>query len=148
NVTSDNVSPIHLMDIKRVAFETKPVNTAAAKPMPPSPAPAHVRQSISREKVAELVDKFLSTKVVKQPQPVQDEQAPPRPESPVKTVIHELRPQSLTDNGFNAEPVDFVSENDVRDAIANGRKIYITKKTIVTPSARDLGDEKDVFATV
>src|SRR5687767_299055 len=25
NVTSDNVSPIHLMDIKRVAFETKPV---------------------------------------------------------------------------------------------------------------------------
>jgi len=26
NVTSDNVSPIHLLDIKRVAFETKPVN--------------------------------------------------------------------------------------------------------------------------
>src|SRR3954447_16451942 len=25
NVTSDNISPIHLMDIKRVAFETKPV---------------------------------------------------------------------------------------------------------------------------
>ena len=25
NVTSDNVSPIHLMDIKRVAFETKAV---------------------------------------------------------------------------------------------------------------------------
>ena len=29
NVTSDNVSPIHLMDIKRVAFETKPVNRSA-----------------------------------------------------------------------------------------------------------------------
>ena len=27
NVTSDNVSPIHLMDIKRVAFETKPVGS-------------------------------------------------------------------------------------------------------------------------
>src|SRR4029434_7648675 len=26
NVTSDNISPLHLMDIKRVAFETKPVN--------------------------------------------------------------------------------------------------------------------------
>src|SRR5919202_902886 len=26
NVTSDNISPIHLMDIKRVAFDTKPVN--------------------------------------------------------------------------------------------------------------------------
>src|SRR5436190_11730938 len=28
NVTSDNVSPIHLMDIKRVAFETKPVSAS------------------------------------------------------------------------------------------------------------------------
>ena len=27
NVTSDNVSPIHLMDVKRVAFETKPVSS-------------------------------------------------------------------------------------------------------------------------
>src|SRR5437660_9373156 len=25
NVTSDNVSPLHLMDVKRIAFETRPV---------------------------------------------------------------------------------------------------------------------------
>lgn len=155
NVTSDNVSPIHLMDIKRVAFETKPVNkpgqrTVAAVHEVPSPA---VRKTISRDQVAELVDKFLSTKVVKDPAPAPVKIAdpveqPPPSQSPVKTVIHELRPQSLTENGFSAEPVDFVSENDVRDAIAKGRKIYITAKTILTPSARDLGDEKDVFAKV
>jgi acetaldehyde dehydrogenase (acetylating) len=148
NVTSDNVSPIHLMDIKRVAFETKPVNKMAAKQMP---AATPARQTISRDKVAELVDKFLSTKVVKEPAPPPPpikEPEPPKPESPVRTVIHELRPQSLTENGFNPEPVDFVSENDVRDAVAKGKKIYITAKTIVTPSARDLGDEKDVFAKV
>ncbi|MGB7070611.1 MAG: aldehyde dehydrogenase family protein, partial [Pyrinomonadaceae bacterium] len=34
NVTSDNVSPIHLMDIKRVAFETKPVNASATVERP------------------------------------------------------------------------------------------------------------------
>ena len=28
NVTSDNVSPLHLMDIKRVAFETRPVRAS------------------------------------------------------------------------------------------------------------------------
>ena len=28
NVTSDNVSPLHLMDIKRVAFETRAVKSA------------------------------------------------------------------------------------------------------------------------
>ena len=44
-------------------------------------------------------------------------------------------------------PVDFVSETDVRKAIENGEKIYITSKTILTPSARDLGNEKDVFAS-
>src|SRR5215204_543653 len=45
NVTSDNVSPIHLMDIKRVAWETKPVGAErpkakAAVDQPASPAPA------------------------------------------------------------------------------------------------------------
>src|SRR4029077_17585933 len=33
NVTSDNVSPLHLMDIKRVAFETRPV--ASKRPAVP-----------------------------------------------------------------------------------------------------------------
>ncbi len=151
NVTSDNVSPIHLMDIKRVAFETKPVNrgTAATVVNPVSSQPA--RQSISRDKVAALVDKFLSTKVVaddKPPEKAQVIEAPSVPESPVKTIIHELRPQSLKENGFSAEPVDFVSETDVREAVAKGKKIYITAKTILTPSARDLGGEKDIFAKV
>src|SRR5262249_22095167 len=41
NVTSDNVSPVHLLDIKRVAFETKPVNAPrpSAKPVVETPAP-------------------------------------------------------------------------------------------------------------
>ncbi|MCO5334656.1 MAG: hypothetical protein M9893_11760 [Pyrinomonadaceae bacterium] len=43
-------------------------------------------------------------------------------------------------------PVDFVSEDDVRRAVSAGKKIYITAKTILTPSARDLGEEKEVFA--
>ncbi len=69
-------------------------------------------------------------------------------ESPVKTIIHELRPQSLTENGTKHETVDFVSEDDVRTAVNKGGKIYITAKTILTPSARDLGEEKDIFARV
>ncbi|HQU93751.1 MAG TPA: aldehyde dehydrogenase family protein, partial [Pyrinomonadaceae bacterium] len=154
NVTSDNVSPIHLMDIKRVAFETKPINSGAKTTAPAvAKATLRERQTISRDQVAALVDKFLSTKVVKEEQPAVPEPVVPaigqQPvESPVRTIIHELRPQSLTENGFNAEPVDFVSETDVRDAISKGRKIYITAKTILTPSARDLGEEKDVFAKV
>jgi hypothetical protein len=34
--------------------------------------------------------------------------------------------------------VDFVCEADVRQAIQENRKIYVTPKAIITPSARDL----------
>ena len=33
NVTSDNVSPLHLMDIKRVAFETRPIEGVTPVPI-------------------------------------------------------------------------------------------------------------------
>ena len=151
NVTSDNVSPIHLMDIKRVAWETKPVGAerpkvkaVAAQPMISSPAVSKPKPS--RDQIAAIVDQFLSKKIADTPLP-----EPPAPEgvaeSPVKTIIHEIRPQSLTENGSNKTPMDFVSETDVRKAIENGEKIYITSKTILTPSARDLGNEKDIFAS-
>lgn len=161
NVTSDNVSPIHLMDVKRVAFETKPVNSGSRPSVtssPSVPAAATPKKKVTRDQVAALVDRFLSTKIDKEipaapsrPEPAAPAPAEVAPEpsnSPVRTIIHELRPQSLTDNGFSAEPVDFVSETDVRTAINKGVKIYINAKTILTPSARDLGEEKEVFARV
>ena len=154
NVTSDNVSPIHLMDIKRVAFETKPVSAerpaAKAPVVAAAPAVHRPRQTVKREEVAAIVDKFLSRKLAESPQlaetptPVVADE--PKPESPVKTIIHELRTTPSSENGAKPEPVDFVSEDDVRRAVEKGAKIYITAKTILTPSARDLGEEKDVFA--
>ena len=39
----------------------------------------------------------------------------------------------------------FVSENDVRRAMTRNEKIFISRKTILTPSARDLGLEHDLF---
>jgi ethanolamine utilization cobalamin adenosyltransferase len=52
------------------------------------------------------------------------------------------------ENGTPPAPMEFVSEDDVRKAITKGEKIYITSKTILTPSARDLGEEKEVFAKI
>ena len=75
NVTSDNVSPIHLMDIKRVAFETKPVNAkipsakfqASSQPAT-APQPAiSPRHTVKREEIAAIVDKFLSKKLAETP---------------------------------------------------------------------------------
>ena len=163
NVTSDNVSPIHLMDIKRVAFETKPVgsvrskagsseNNAARNPETKINGDAKATlgtrniKNIKREEIAAMVDKFLSEKIAGQPEPstVSDASIAPS-NNPVKTIIHELKTESAG-NGAKPKAVDFVSEEDVKRAVEKGEKIYVTAKTIITPSARDLGEEKEVFA--
>ncbi len=155
NVTSDNVTPLHLMDIKRVAFETKPINAAAAvaeNGRQTSNTESGKKLDGRRERVAQIVDQFLKKKLNEPKTAAEPAKGmiaePSASESPVKTIIHELRPQSLTENGVVREPVDFVSEADVRAAIGKGSKIYINSKTIVTPAARDLGDEKEIFAKV
>jgi acetaldehyde dehydrogenase (acetylating) len=159
NVTSDNVSPIHLMDIKRVAFETKPVNQPSAISRQPLERKQNKvdsgQQTIKRREIAAIVDRFLSSKLKENPEEVQTEEIANRksqianePKSPVKTIIHELKPQTPATNGAKAKTVDFVSEDDVKRAVESGEKIYITAKTILTPSARDLGEEKEIFAKV
>ena len=55
---------------------------------------------------------------------------PPKSETPPKPAV-EISP--------------FVSENDVRRAMTRSEKIFIGPKTILTPSARDLGMEHEVF---
>jgi hypothetical protein len=62
--------------------------------------------------------------------PAQSGAAQKQPESPAKVA---------------AEIQVFVSENDVRRAMTRSEKIYIGRKTILTPSARDLGLEHEIF---
>ncbi|MDQ3751115.1 MAG: aldehyde dehydrogenase family protein [Acidobacteriota bacterium] len=165
NVTSDNVSPIHLMDIKRVAFETRPVGTGQRSEVRGQRSDTKLQnsqteipQSNRREEIAAIVDKFLRNKIAESPIETtnvdsQTEIQNPKSKiqnpigSPVKTIIHELKTENVT-NGAKPNSVDFVSEDDVKKAIENGEKIYVTAKTIITPSARDLGEEKEVFAKV
>jgi acetaldehyde dehydrogenase (acetylating) len=147
NVTSDNISPLHLMDIKRVAFETRPV-TVIAEPLIQSqslPAPAPQPQADPREAIAALVDRFVSAR-----------RRPPEIKEPAKEIVHEAatnnQPQAAPSvasdksesNGHRA--VDFVCEADVKHAIASGAKIYVNAKTIITPAARELGEGREVFA--
>jgi acetaldehyde dehydrogenase (acetylating) len=180
NVTSDNISPLHLMDIKRVAFETRPVpsarpartqTTAAPQPTITTPAPAQPQPAvaaqtgarISREDVAAIVDRFLSTRGVGQTTPAASAPpataAQPAPAGNGGTTqtapAPSARPVAPAGNGGAQSPsangrkaVEFVSEDDVRRAIQKGEKIYVNARTIITPSARDLGEPAEVFAKV
>ena len=172
NVTSDNVSPLHLMDIKRVAFETRPVASkrpaVAAQPavmMQQPAAPSRTATAaptargasapkVSREEIAAIVDRFLANR---QPESAP---APPAPPTTYNAPGNDYSASSGGNGGVARESTrassasaanghkaaDFVSEDDVRRAIQKGEKIYIGPRTIITPSARDVGDPAEVFA--
>lgn len=173
NVTSDNVSPLHLMDIKRVAFETRPVKSVrpavgAPEPVMTAKAPAVAGGKIDRQEIAAIVDRFLAGKRLEPsasplPPPVIEAEAGSmyvdpaaksnggerpveRPPEPVRKPVKPVAPSPSPANG--AKAVDFVSEDDVRRAIQKGEKIYINGRTIITPAARDIGEPAEVFAKV
>ncbi|HEY8411627.1 MAG TPA: hypothetical protein VIK76_09500, partial [Pyrinomonadaceae bacterium] len=172
NVTSDNVSPLHLMDIKRVAFETRPVKSArpavgvqtsvsAPQAQPAAPAAAIAGGKIDRQEIAAIVDRFLAGKHIEtpagssplpKPEPEIEAEAgsmyaAPAPAPKIVEPARKPTAPAASTNG-NKAAVDFVSEDDVRRAIQKGDKIYINAKTIITPAARDIGEPAEVFAKV
>jgi hypothetical protein len=66
-----------------------------------------------------------------------------KPGSAVPTLAEAASNPSNDAPAMEASP--FVSENDVRRALARSAKIFIGPKTIVTPAARDLGREHAIF---
>ena len=102
NVTSDNVSPWHLMDIKRVAFETRavpskrPARTSqqpAASPLQPLPATAGVAAvaggAVNRDDIAKIVDRFLSQR---------------QPSQPTAQPLPVAQPHAYVQQGLDVEP--------------------------------------------
>jgi acetaldehyde dehydrogenase (acetylating) len=162
NVTSDNVSPLHLMDIKRVAFETRPVKSvrpAVSTPVSTQQVsqPVVAREpvvaggKIDRQEIAAIVDRFLAGKRLEPsssplPSPVIETEAGSMYAAPPPAPPPISKPAPPATNGSKA--VEFVSEDDVRRAIQKGDKIYINAKTIITPAARDIGEPAEVFAKV
>ena len=129
NVTSDNISPLHLLNVKRLAYETRTASQAAAdldargagrsdgRTAGERPAPAGLDAGLVADRVATLLDgprgmpaTDLASPGSRIPAPVPDGES----------------------------PVAFVCEADVRTAIRESRPIVIDDRTIVTPAARDL----------
>ena len=181
NVTSDNVGPQHLINIKRVAWAVRTADEAMSRKdsglsaadraalvaaverylagrgiaVGPAAAPAAVAAAlpagahaapaggaIPPDAVAGAVDRYLAragaapscacTHEAQAPQqpPPQGQPAPEKaPEPPAPKI----------------EIADFVCEADVREAIAKKKKIFIGKKTIVTPAARDAAAADEIL---
>ncbi|MGE5571200.1 MAG: aldehyde dehydrogenase family protein [Rhodospirillales bacterium] len=97
---------------------------------------------------ARVVDRFLSTRRVPPPPACPCAQGagvcPSAASKPVPPPAQPAAPSPLPP-APEIVIADFVCESDVRAAIAAAKKIYIGPKTIVTPSARDLGTQHDIL---
>jgi acetaldehyde dehydrogenase (acetylating) len=152
NITSDNISPRHLLNIKRVAYELRPAisnrkqpGTAVQSPTLGTTGPSgtietpgsvplpKVReksapQTISTETLTNRIDRFLATRGLAPPAQLPNSEKP-----------------ATSDGAKPAQPETFVCEDDVRVAVKMGRKLLIGERTIVTPAARDAGEAAKVF---
>ena len=145
NITSDNISPRHLLNIKRLAWEitpavvrqpSVPAAAAAAAPaapgLPKPPAGPPVPGGISADVLARRIDEFLTSRGYRGPSAPVPPTAPPAPKETAPAPPAE-------------KPADFVCEDDVRQALRQQRKIVIGERSIVTPAARDLGEQHRIF---
>jgi acetaldehyde dehydrogenase (acetylating) len=161
NITSDNISPLHLINLKRVAWGVRDVPAATAMPLPRAmPAAAKsvttpMGKTDARSVVENVVDQWLGRKsrpAIHDHVPVSEvkpmvRQASSSPQQPPLSTYRELQPGMAKPAVVAApsKPVPFVCEDDVRTAIKGHARILIGKKTIITPSARDLGEGNQVF---
>jgi acetaldehyde dehydrogenase (acetylating) len=149
NITSDNISPRHLLNIKRLAYEIAPAVSRFDQPaaragapmrssggpvaiaLPSAPTRRVPSEGISASALVERVDAFLASRGFRP-----ERRAGPSDSAPVASAA----PSSSA-----SPPLDFVCEEDVRLAIRGGKQLVISERAIVTPSARELGEEHRVF---
>src|SRR5262245_58785552 len=111
NITSDNISPRHLLNIKRVAYEVTSAAVAQASTPTAKPvAAAVVSSGISNETLARRVNAFLNQRGFSAAA-----SSPP------------TSPPAAPAAGSSAPPLDFVCEDDVRSAIRSGRQLVISE---------------------
>jgi acetaldehyde dehydrogenase (acetylating) len=149
NITSDNISPMHLINIKRLAFETRPADLSAAlaeygygKGSDSEPVQSSVTAPIA-ERVSQFLDRrgFAAPRADTSHESGREPKPSPTEEGEIPTGSVEKEPETV-------HALDFISEDDVRRAMEQDRKLPVGPKTVITPSARDLGNANSVFIRV
>jgi acetaldehyde dehydrogenase (acetylating) len=165
NITSDNISPKHLLNIKRLAYETMPYQpkhpefrlraettragawfppsggSSTAPPLPRAPETPDPT-GIAAESLARRIDQFLASRGYSAPAV----SVPKGVAAPVEAASASPADRGTpTVSSGSEKPAEFVCEDDVRQAVRQGRKIVIGERTIVTPAARDLGEQHRVL---
>lgn len=136
NITSDNITPRHLLNIKRLAYEITPVANRWERAAGQGPVKATVGvpppvggSGIDPAVLTAQVDRFLGSRGYK-----------------IESGGLPSPPQQSQTQPANQTPLDFVCEEDVRTAMQAGRTLLVAERAIITPAARELGEAHRVFA--
>ena len=162
NITSDNLTPRHLLNIKRLAYEVRPVArppvggdpTRTTAPILPEAPAMSVATGVDPALLASRIDSFLAARgIASTPMPTSDPAPGRQPEPSVPDAVSAEPPASAPTPPPPAlaapppaeAPVEFVCEDDVRQALGAEQRIVVSDRTIITPAARDLGEQHRVF---
>jgi acetaldehyde dehydrogenase (acetylating) len=106
NVTSDNVSPLHLMDIKRIAFETRPIT----RPMRSIALgkPAGATADLAMRIAAEVIEQAQARSATLQSAAQAARQAAPAPAAPAPNT-----PEPLSDDAISTLVDRFLAERNL-----------------------------------
>jgi len=172
NATGDNVGPQHLFHVKRVARWVRSAEEAfpngALTQSVATVVSSGSNVSVDKNTVLQAVERYLAQRGVKTPAAVGGsvaEQvvdrflqgrgggvAPVAASAPVSVAAPAcglpaapVAPAAPAATTPAVAVVDFVCEDDVRQAMRRNQKIYTGPKTIITPAARELGAQHDVL---
>ncbi len=136
NITSDNITPRHLLNVKRLAYETTSVpnrfeRAAGKTALPAAPKSSGAQTGISAEVLTQRIDQFLGSRGIK-PAATASASAPASSADAPRASAAVAQQSD--------KPLDFVCEEDVRLALRDGRTLLVSERAIITPSARELAE--------
>ena len=131
NITSDNISPKHLLNVKRLAWELRPAISAVAGSKDPALQVNDPATTLPRVATAPGPAGLDARAMTQQ----------------VEALYRSGAGPSAAPADGGQRVADFVCEEDVRQALRLSRKIMVGDRTIVTPAARDLADAHRIFVT-
>lgn len=146
NITSDNITPLHLVTIKRLARGVREAESSLPILKRRAEDSSAIDESgfSSKDKIAEIVDDFLEGRI----SPAKKMEVSVVASESVQAEEVFTVKENVSEPEIEEPLVDFVCETDVIKAVNSGKKIRINRKTIITPLAKELADKYQIFIVV
>ena len=153
NITSDNISPRHLLNIKRLAYETTPVATLrpasatgrqSAAALPKAPARTESAAGIGAASLALRIDEFLASRGLHRSGVARDRSRPAVPRQWPQRLHHRRRPARQRSPSSKRPRTSSAKKTSGRRCGRDAR-FWSGIGRSSRPAARDLAEQHKLF---